>query len=102
MGRKEETESRSGDSGTTSSSSSDSSESDSDSSSSSSEVTAPRKGNRSSFRYSKRKVGKDSTKEKNVCATSTPKKENSKVKESKVEHEEYNNKVLDLKSKLKD
>ena len=103
--RKDKTESRSGDSDTTSSSSSnssDSSDSDSDSSSSSSEVTAPRKGNRSSFRYSKRKVGKDSTKEKYVRATSTPKKENSKVKGQKVEHEEYNKKVVDLKSKLKD
>ena len=103
--RRKEEESSSGDSDTTSSSSSDSSDSDSNSSSSSSEVSVPRKGKRSSFRYSKRKVGKNSSKEKSekyVCATSTPKKENSKVKETKVEHEEYNNKVVDLKSKLKD
>jgi len=92
---------------TTSSSSSDSSDSDSsdsDSSSSSIEVSPPRRGKRSSFRYLKQEAGKDSTRKKYVCATSTPKRERSVAvgKKSKVVNEEYKDKVADLKLKLKD
>merc|ERR1712179_237242 len=96
--KREETESSSSD--TTSSSSSDSS--DTDPSSSSSVMSPPRKETRSSFRYLKQEVGKDSTRKKFVCATSTPKREKPMVKKSKAGNEEYNEKVADLKLKLKD
>merc|ERR1719435_410740 len=75
--KKEETESSSSGSDTTSSSSSDSSDSDSSSSSIEVSRSPPRRGKRSSFRYQKEEVEKDShsPRKKSVCATSTPKRE---------------------------
>jgi len=98
--KKEETESSSSSSSSNTTSSSSASDS-SDSDSSSSEASSPRRGKRSSFRYLKQEVKKDSRK-KNVCATSTPKREIPVVKKSRPGNEENNEKVTDLKLKLKD